>query len=101
MCSEMSQYMPSSAVISEAVPSAEGRATQAGRPPMRPACCDGALEQLRAAGAVAEAEREQEGGGDERAGRGDDDLARWRRRRPGLACAKMRAICVMLLCITE
>ena len=33
-----------------------------------------ALEQLRAAGAVAEAEREEEGGGDERAAGGEDDL---------------------------
>ena len=100
MCREMSQYMPSSAVISEAVPSAEGRATHGGRSPTRPASRDGAVEQLGAAGAVAEAEREEEGGGDERAAGGEDDLLS-AAPPAGSAWARMGANCVMLLCITK
>ena len=87
-------------MISEAVPSAEGRATHGGRWPTRPAKLRPAVEQLGAAGAVAEAEREEEGGGDERAAGGDDDLGE-RGAAGGSRLGELEAICVMVLCITE
>ena len=74
MCSEMSQSIPNSAVISETTIIPAGIAAQAGSPETRWLNVPKPPEQRHLAAAVAEAEPHQHDGDEQRGAGGDRDL---------------------------